>query len=62
MKAKKGDMVTIYAKPLTHEQPEGEARLIKYLGVDAGFRYFKYWEVEFINEPGVLFSRWVYPS
>lgn len=59
---KKGDTVTIYAKPLTHDQPEGEAKLIRCLGVDKGIANFKYWDVEFITEPGILYPRWVYPS
>ena len=62
MKARIGEVVTIYAKPLTHDQPEGEAKLIKYLQGDRGIKNFKLWDVEFIGEYGVVYQRWVYPS
>lgn len=62
--AKKGDIVTIYEKPLTHEKEEGKAKLHKLIMLeavdengDSGF-----WEVEFLKEPGETFQRWVYPS
>lgn len=59
---KAGDKVTIYANPLTHDNPEGEAKLLKFLRVDSGIANFKFWEVEFTQELGTTFSRWVYPS
>lgn len=57
-----GDIVTIYAKPLTHEQAEGDAKLVKHLRTDSGIKDFSCWEVEFLSEPGITFQRWVYPS
>ncbi len=59
---KLGDIVTIYENPLTHDRPEGEAKLIKHLREDKGIANYNFWEVEFIKEPGVTFQRWVYPS
>ncbi len=59
---KKGDIVTIYAQPLTHERPEGDARLIKRLKVDGGIKDYSYWDVEFLNEPGIVYQRWAWPS
>ena len=59
---KVGDKVIVYSKPLTHDQPEGEARLIKRLRADGGIKDFSYWKVEFTEEPGTTYSRWIYPS
>lgn len=61
-KPKQGDVITIYAKPLTHDQPEGRAKLVKLLQANSGTADFKFWEVEFIEEPGTNYQRWVYPS
>ena len=42
---KSGDVVTIYEKPITKEQPEGEAVLIKKLSEHRGKEY---WEIKFL--------------
>jgi len=59
---KAGDITMIYANPLTQENPEGKARLVKCLIADPGIKNFKYWDIEFIEEPGTIYQRWVYPS
>ncbi len=59
---KPGDIVTIFKKPLTHEKPEGQAKLIQHLVEDRGIANYNYWRVEFTEERGVTFNRWVYPS
>ncbi len=59
---KPGDTTIVYANPLTHDQPEGEAKLIKRLRVDEGIKDFAFWEVEFTEEPSSIYERWIYPS
>ena len=56
---KPGDIVTIYNKPITKEYEEGKARLILEIGKDLGDG-LSMWEVEFLDEPGYTFWRWVY--
>jgi len=59
---KPGDTVTIFENSLTHDKPEGQAKLVKCLIEDNGIANYKYWEVEFTEEPGTTRQRWVYPS
>ena len=53
---KPGDKVTVFENPLTRTKPEGQAKLVKCLIED------NYWEVEFIEDLGETFQRWIYPS
>lgn len=43
---KKGDIVTIYQDPLTKQEVEGQARLVKFIN-DGG--EFECWKVKFLN-------------
>lgn len=58
----KGNIVTIYERPLTHEEPEGKAKLLTLIIRDMGIQDYGYWKVEFEDEPGIKRLRWVYPS
>jgi len=52
----KGDIRVIYQKPLTEEEPEGEARLVERLHIS---RYMEFWDVAFTTEPGQVYARWI---
>ena len=47
---KKGDRVIIYAKPITNEEPEGEAILLSPYNKDMGTCGFQLWNVKFVSD------------
>ena len=48
---RKGDVVKIYQDPLTKQQPEGEAKLIKRLGYGENkLPKVERWEVKFLSD------------
>lgn len=56
---KSGDLVKIYQKPITKEDYEGEARLVK--RIPFNLPGFERWEVHFVNDmPGQTYERNIY--
>lgn len=50
-----GQIVTIYAEPISHTDPEGEAELIRKIAHSFGQEF---WEVRFIDD-GFTCARWI---
>jgi len=44
-----GTVVTIYQMPLTQEQPEGEAKLVEFVGLDPDTQ-LQTWVVQFLSD------------
>lgn len=62
----KDDVIMVYEDPLTCQRPEGKARLVRPLipprQADAARpEALAYWQVEFLDEPGATYPRWVHP-
>ena len=55
----KGDAVTIYQKPLTDEDFEGDALLVRKYSDVNNHECLELWSVEFIEEPGEHYTRWI---
>lgn len=55
----KNDIVMVYGKPITREDPEGEAKLIREYRPDNGDG-LSLWVVEFLDEPGREFLRTIH--
>lgn len=49
---KAGQIVQVFQKPLTSEEFEGNAKLIRKAAITETFEGFEYWYVRFINEKG----------
>lgn len=58
MSLKVGDVVMIYQRPLTDEQPKGKAKLLSQYRPDDGDG-LSMWLVEFPGEPGSQYLRTV---
>ncbi len=54
---KPGDIVTIYHDPITRQHKEGKAKLIHHH--ELSDKDQEYWEVEFIDDPGTPYTRWI---
>ncbi len=57
LKLNKGDLVTVFNFKLSGEKfDEGKAKLVEF-NCSSGGR--ENWQVEFVKEPGELYSRWI---
>ncbi len=56
---KAGDVVTVYDDPLTKTRPEGQAILRKLEAAKDRYAEREYWQVDFLEEPGVLYTRFI---
>ena len=59
---KQGDKVMIYSKPLTREEPEGEAILVKQLEGYDGNQPLRRWKVKFTGEGEPEVYRFILPE
>ena len=55
-----GDVVTIYQDPITQQEPEGKARLLRILAKNGGTPQGEFGKVRFAN--GDFAERWIYPD
>ena len=58
-KLKRGDKVKVYAKPLTNEDYEGDAQLVKEVYKKWALEGYEYWMVRFKGESSV-YSRQIH--
>lgn len=64
MKMKEGDIVSVYRDPVSCEDLEGKAELVKRLRPFDPLDYIEYWSVRFLNDIGdgrddEVFSRFI---
>jgi hypothetical protein len=55
---RKGEIVNIYLDPITKQDYEGKAKLVKRLQTD-NFPYREQWQVQFPDDDGMKVNRWL---